>query len=224
MASLVLNLGFLLSFVGSPNIRQQPHWALLFLSIRDLLVTLVLIPSAIDWFVTNFGMWSGGMIWCKTAGFLDFALAFEYPLLLLAIAFILYTRRHGPPEGLDLPMGGMDEVDQFNDAHEQSMPLGGGGQQHRQGSRPPSVANSFSTPQHNGERPSFFKTPPKPPSVVGSVDGYRYRHRFLDMSPRLKDGAPFSFESIPARTGTRKEVREASAGSRSTSLPTGRGR
>ena len=71
-------------------------------------------------------------------------------------------------------MGGMDEVDQF----EQSMPLGGGPapphQQSRQTSRPPSVANSFSTPpQQNGERPSFFKTPPKPPSVVGSVDGYR---------------------------------------------------
>ena len=171
VASLVLNLGFLLSFVGSANVRQQPHWAFLFLAIRDLLVTLVLIPSAIDWFVTNFGMWSGGMIWCKAAGFLDFALAFEYPLLLLAIAFILYTRRHGPPEGLDLPMGGIDEVDQF----EQSMPLGGGppSQQQRQNSRPPSVANSFSTPQNNGERPSFFKTPPKPPSVVGSVDGYR---------------------------------------------------
>ena len=92
VASLVLNLGFLLSFVGSASIRQQPHWAFLFLAIRDLLVTLVLIPSAIDWFVTNFGMWSGGMVWCKAAGFLDFALAFEYPLLLLAIAFILYTR------------------------------------------------------------------------------------------------------------------------------------
>ena len=70
-------------------------------------------------------------------------------------------------------MGGMDEVDQFNDMHEQSMPLGGGPpQQHRQGSRPPSVANSFSTPQ-NSQPQSFFKTPPKPPSVVGSVDGYR---------------------------------------------------
>ena len=159
-ASLALNLGFLLSFVGSSNIRQQPHWAFLFLAIRDLLVTLVLIPSAIDWFVTNFGMWSGGMIWCKTAGFLEFALAFEYPLLLIAIAFILYTRRYGPPDGLDLPM---DEVDHFNDM-EQSVPLGGGPPQHRQNShsRPPSVANSFSTPPNA-----------KPPSVVGSVDGYR---------------------------------------------------
>ena len=92
MASLVLNLGFLLSFVGSAGLRQQPHWAFLFLALRDLLVTLVLIPSAIDWLVANFGMWSGGMVWCKAAGFLDFALAFEYPLLLLAIAFILYTR------------------------------------------------------------------------------------------------------------------------------------
>ena len=90
------------------------------------------------------------------------------------VSIITHIRRHGPPEGLDLPIGGMDEVDQF----EQSMPLGGGPphqqQQPRQTSRPPSVANSFSTPpQHNGERPSFFKTPPKPPSVVGSVDGYR---------------------------------------------------
>ena len=92
VASLVLNLGFLLSFVGSAGLRQQPHWAFLFLALRDLLVTLVLIPSAIDWLVANFGMWSGGMGWCKAAGFLDFALAFEYPLLLLAIAFILYTR------------------------------------------------------------------------------------------------------------------------------------
>ena len=69
-------------------------------------------------------------------------------------------------------MQGMDEVDQFDDLHEQSMPLGGPPQQqHRQHSRPPSVANSFSTPK-SAKPPGFFSRSAAP-SVSGSVDGYR---------------------------------------------------
>lgn len=49
---------------------------------RDLMVCLLIIPTAIDWFVSNLGIWGGGWIWCKAAGFLDFFLAAEYPFLL----------------------------------------------------------------------------------------------------------------------------------------------
>lgn len=69
---------------------------LLVLCVRDLLVTLILIPTAIDWFVVNFGIWGGGQIWCQMAGFFDFTLATAYPLILLAFAVTLYTRRYSP--------------------------------------------------------------------------------------------------------------------------------
>ncbi len=140
--------------MGSKSIRGVPHWTFLMLAIRDLLVTLILIPTTIDWMVVNIGVWGGGPIWCSIAGFVDYALALEYPLLLLALAIILYTRRYDVPEGFDVPM---DEVDQLNGLNQTQQSM-----QHH-GSRPPSVANSFATPHH-----------PKAPSVVGSVDGYRY--------------------------------------------------
>ena len=162
LASLFLNFGFLLSFAGNPNIRRLPHWTFLMLCVRDLAVTLVLIPTAIDWFVVNMGIWGGGAIWCKVAGFLDFALAMEYPLLLISLAVILYTRRFVAvgEEPLDLPMEDM------------IMPQQQQQQQQLNTSRPPSAA------------PSFIKPSSKPPSVAGSVDGYRNRPNGSVMQPR----------------------------------------
>ena len=78
-------------------------------------MALILIPTAIDWFITNMGTWGGGgAFWCSSAGFLDFMLGFEYPLLLIAFGLILYTRRFGPPpqEQMVFDDFPMDEVDQ----------------------------------------------------------------------------------------------------------------
>ena len=153
LASLCLNSAYLLSFIGNPGQRKTPHWALFCLCIRDLLVTLILIPASIDWFVVQFGVWNSGQIWCSMAGFFDFTLATMYPLILLAFAIILYTRAYHPPnDQLDLPMGDID-------------PLEGpepGGVLHTS-SRAPSVANSYTG------RTS------KPPSIIGSENGYRNR-------------------------------------------------
>lgn len=65
--SLCLNTSFALAFVGNPEIRTMPHWPLLCLCIRDLIVTVILIPTCVDWFVVNFGIWSGGQIWCQVS-------------------------------------------------------------------------------------------------------------------------------------------------------------
>ncbi len=111
-AALVLNLGFVLSFAGSRFVRRTPHWALLALAARDLLVVLVLIPTGVDWMVVNLAQWGGGQVWCSAAGFLDFTLAAMYPAVLVVLAVTLYTRNYFPPElpedefddPLDLPM------------------------------------------------------------------------------------------------------------------------
>ncbi len=105
----VLNLFFLLSFAGSSLVRRTPHWLLLVLSSRDLLVTLTLIPIAVDWMVVNLARWGGGQVWCSLAGFLDFTLAALYPLLLVVLAVTLYTRNYFPPglpeDEFDDPLG-----------------------------------------------------------------------------------------------------------------------
>jgi hypothetical protein len=93
VASLVLNTGLLLAFAGGRNLRRMPHWSFLCLCIRDLLATVVLIPSCVDWFVVNIGLWNSGYIWCRGASFIDFALTAEYPLILIALAIILCSRR-----------------------------------------------------------------------------------------------------------------------------------
>jgi hypothetical protein len=51
---------------------------------------------------------------CKTAGFLEFTLSMEYPLLLVAFALILFTRSVGGGAQNDLIMNDfpIDEVDQ----------------------------------------------------------------------------------------------------------------
>jgi len=95
-ACLLLNLFFLASFCvnglgGRP--RKAPNVALLCLSLRDLMVCLVLIPICIDWYVVNSGFFKGGFILCKFAAFLEHFLAAEYPLLVIAFAIVLLTRK-----------------------------------------------------------------------------------------------------------------------------------
>ncbi len=60
--SLLLNAAFVGSFVVNRSLRCSPHWPLLALCIRDLAVTLILIPTAVDWLVVSFGVWSAGQV------------------------------------------------------------------------------------------------------------------------------------------------------------------
>ena len=101
-------------------------------------------------------MWHGGSVYCTLSGFLDFTLATLYPVILVLFAIVLYTRNfyRAPVDDLGLPM---DEVD-FDDVIN--------GSQVHHGSRAPSVANSYRQQQQ-----SYSRTPQKPPSISGSVDG-----------------------------------------------------
>ncbi len=50
----------------------------------------------LDWFIVGLSTWSGGDAWCATAIFFDFYLNALYPLLLITLCVILYTRKVPP--------------------------------------------------------------------------------------------------------------------------------
>ncbi|XP_023324282.1 uncharacterized protein LOC111698230 [Eurytemora carolleeae] len=94
---LVLNSVYLLGYLVCPGaMLQVPHVAIVGLAIRDLIVCLIVIPAAIDWFIVGLSTWSGGDAWCATAIFFDFYLNALYPLLLITLCVILYTRKVPP--------------------------------------------------------------------------------------------------------------------------------
>ena len=187
LCSLILNLGFALAFVGNKAIRCLPHWPLLCLCVRDLCVTLVLIPIAIDWFVVNFGIWRSGEVFCQVAGFFDYTLATCYPLILISMGVILYTRRYYPHQhdGFDLPIEEPDTTMGMglgpipNITIQSSTPIPGS-----------SVTNSYS--QRAGS---------KPPSVIGSVDGYR-NGRGQRIAGAPGGAPPRPFHIAPNRPGS----------------------
>ena len=84
----------------------MPHTLIFTLCIRDILVTLILIPTCIDWYIVHMGVYPGGEILCKIVAFFDFTFATEYALLLIVMAIVLYTRRLPKFEDTldDLPM------------------------------------------------------------------------------------------------------------------------
>jgi len=47
-----------------------------------------------DWLVVGLSSWSGGTGWCATAIFFDFHLSALYPMILVTLCVILYTRQH----------------------------------------------------------------------------------------------------------------------------------
>uniref|UniRef100_A0A0K2UZB0 G-protein coupled receptors family 1 profile domain-containing protein n=1 Tax=Lepeophtheirus salmonis TaxID=72036 RepID=A0A0K2UZB0_LEPSM len=94
IGSLILNSSFLMSFWTWPNQRKHaPSIVLLMFTIRDLFVTIFLIPTAIAWLVFGEGKWISGSEWCTISGFLDFFLAAEYPFLILCLCIVLITRK-----------------------------------------------------------------------------------------------------------------------------------
>ena len=160
VASIILNTFFLASFaINSAKQKYMPHIVFLLLSVRDLMVALILIPICIDWFIVNVGFFEGDEILCKFAGFLDFFLAAEYPIILIVLAVILYTRKYPKLEegNFDLPMDEYNEPPPAIPSH-----YGHESNSYRPPSRPHSNASSYRVQQY---------PPSKPPSVIGSVNG-----------------------------------------------------
>ena len=60
------------------NLKKMPHLVIFMLCIRDLLVSLVLIPMCVNWYIVNLGVFSGGHVLCAFAAFFDFTMAAEY--------------------------------------------------------------------------------------------------------------------------------------------------
>jgi len=95
LATVILNSFFIASFfVNSTQQTKVPHLAFLFLSIRDLLVGLLLIPICIHWFIVSLGFFEGDEVLCRFTAFADFFLAASYPFILISLAIILYTRKY----------------------------------------------------------------------------------------------------------------------------------
>ena len=157
LACVILNIFFLASFaINGSKQKFIPHILFLLLSVRDLLVAVILIPICIDWFIVNVGFFEGDEILCKFAGFLEFFLAAEYPIILIVLSVILYTRKYPKLEeaNFDLPM------DEYN--QEPPMHYVQENNSYRGPSRPQSNASSYRVQQY---------PPSKPPSVIGSVNG-----------------------------------------------------
>ena len=159
IACIILNAFFLSSYVinGISKARRAPNIALICLSIRDLIVCLILIPICIDWYVINLGYFTGGLILCKFTAFLEYYVQAHYPMTIIAFAVILLTRKFPKVE---------DPIDDF-------VPLG-----EMDRSRPPSIMNASRASRAGSvasHRPGSVASRSKPPSVIGSVDGYRNR-------------------------------------------------
>lgn len=186
LAGVVLNSLFLMSFLGNPNIRKTPHWTFLALASRDLLVALLLVPTALDWFVVNSAAWSGGQAWCSIAGFLDFTLATAYPLILVILAITLFTRSYVPAPLPPLDFDVLPDPDgPLNGTHGPGSQMGG---PNATSSRAPSVVISY-----------------KSPSVVGSETGYRNGYNSRGGRPTPMRGGGFGkapFHVAPNRPGS----------------------
>ncbi len=196
VASIILNTFFLASFViNSAQQKYMPHILFLLLAVRDLLVALILIPICVDWFIVNVGFFEGDEIFCKFTGFLDFFLAAEYPIILIVLAVILYTRKYPKLEegNFDLPM------DEYNE-HPVAIPSHYSHESHnyRPPMRPQSNASSHRIQQYPPSKPpsiigsvnAGFTGGHRPPSVIGSVNGGHVGHRAPSVVGSVQGGRP----------------------------------
>lgn len=181
LAGIVMNTVYLLGYWVCPRaMLEVPHVALVSLAIRDLLVCLFVMPAAIDWLVAGLTSWSGGAGWCKTAVFFDYYLNTVYPLLVIMLCVILYTRKL-PPK----PPSSRESVRHHGSSR---MSHRSGYPHHNQtpSVRAPSVAGSVQSNRsgrHEGFRKGFSKAPSVagsqrgPGSVSGSISGHHMSSR-----------------------------------------------
>jgi len=173
LAGLVMNTVYLMGYWVCPRaMLEVPHVALVSLAVRDLLVCLFVMPAAIDWLVAGLTSWSGGAGWCKTAVFFDYYLNTVYPLLIIMLCIILYTRKM-PPK----PPSSSESIRHQNNSR-MSHRSGYVHQNHTPSVRAPSVAGSVQSNRsgrHEGFRKGFSKAPTEggsqrgPGSISGSI-------------------------------------------------------
>jgi len=201
LAGVVMNTVYLLGYWVCPRaMLEVPHVALVSLAIRDLLVCFFVMPAALDWLVAGLTSWPGGAGWCKTAVFFDYYLSTLYPLLVLMLCIILYTRKvppKPPTSGESVRHHGSSRMSHRSGyVHHNQTPSG----HHANNSvRPPSVASSVQSNRsgrHEGFRKGFAKAPSVggggsqrgPGSVSGSISSRqqhsRYGHGHDNPGPR----------------------------------------
>jgi hypothetical protein len=184
VAGVVMNTVYLLGYWVCPRaMLEVPHVALVSLAIRDLLICLFVMPAALDWLVAGLTSWPGGELWCKTAVFFDYYLNTVYPLLVLMLCVILYTRKL-PPK----PPTSRESVRQHHASSRMSHRSGYVHHNQAPSVRPPSVASSVQSGRHEGFRKGFSKAPSVggsqrgPGSISGSVSG-RHPHSRYGQGP-----------------------------------------
>jgi len=165
VAGVVMNTVYLLGYWVCPRaMLEVPHVALVSLAVRDLLVCLFVMPAALDWLVAGLTSWPGGAGWCKTAVFFDYYLGTVYPLLVLMLCIILYTRKlppKPPSSGTSVRHHGSSRMSHRSGyVHQNQAPS----------VRPPSVASSVQS-NRSGRHEGFRKGFAKAPSVAGSQRG-----------------------------------------------------
>jgi len=192
LAGLVMNTVYLLGYWVCPRaMLEVPHVALVSLAIRDILVCLFVMPAALDWLVAGLTSWSGGAGWCKTAVFFDYYLNTVYPLIVIMLCIILYTRKM-PPK----PPSSKESVRHHTNSR-MSHRSGYVHQSHTPSVRAPSVAGSVhsnKSGRHDGFRKGFSKAPSVggsqrgPGSVSGSISSHtpsRHGHHLpAHLAPR----------------------------------------
>ena len=176
LSSLILNTVFLASFfVNSSKQRLMPHLAFFFLSVRDLLVALILIPICVNWYIVNMGFFEGDEIFCRCTAFLDFFLAAEYPLLLIFLAIILYSRKYPKLEdrNIDFQLGDYDPAEAAPMTSRFMTETPSLRAQSRSAVKNPYQPSPPVSNHYRGS-PQYRESPIiKPPSVIGSVHGHR---------------------------------------------------
>lgn len=190
---IILNSVYLFGYLVCPGAMiQVPHVAVIGLVVRDLLVCLIVLPAAIDWLVVGLSSWSGGTGWCGAAIFFDFYLSALYPMILVTLCMILYTRKMPPPLPQSPPhsregsmrytsnmsaRSGYPLVNQANPnltyQSQHSHRSRSSTQRPAPQVRPPSVnSNNSNQPVRPGEfRRGFSKTPSREGSMAGSDRG-----------------------------------------------------
>lgn len=158
VVGISLNLLYLAGYRACPRAgREVPHVCLVWLAVRDILVCLILFPTAMDWLIVNLSEWSGGDAWCSIAGFFDFYLNAVYPLLLISLIIVLYSRKLWKPPILpSYPPGPPIHPSSRHSNYS-----------HSRGHPPPALSNSHS------HHPSHSAGALQPPSVAGSVQSNR---------------------------------------------------
>eukprot|EP00096_Caligus_rogercresseyi_P010262 TRINITY_DN3679_c0_g1_i2.p1 TRINITY_DN3679_c0_g1~~TRINITY_DN3679_c0_g1_i2.p1 ORF type:complete len:588 (+),score=146.07 TRINITY_DN3679_c0_g1_i2:174-1937(+) len=102
--SLFGNLVFIMTVKRNEGLHRTPHFLLVCLAIRDLIVTLGVIPFVIDSQAVNFMQWKAGEALCKGYSFLNYGTMAAHSFNIVFLMFFLYfwyrkQESYANPEG-----------------------------------------------------------------------------------------------------------------------------